>query len=166
MPLSAKKAAFVAEYLVDLNAAHAAIRAGYSSKTAASKAHSLKREPGVAAAIATAMAARSRRTGITADRVLREYARIAFADIRSVTRWGSEGLQLVPSAELSADDAAAIVEVSETTQGRQRTLRAKLASKDAALRMLALHCGLGSGSGEKLEDIGADTDPPVAEADD
>ena len=162
MPLSAKKTAFVSEYLVDLSATHAAVRAGYSPRTARSKGHALKTEPAIAAAIAVAMAERSKRTGITADRVLREYARIAFADIRSVTRWGPDGLQLVASDDLSADDAAAIVEVSETTQGRQRTLKAKLASKDAALRMLALHCGLGGGNGEATEDIGADTDPPVA----
>ena len=163
MPLTAKKQAYVDEYLVDLNQTAAAIRAGYSPKTAKQIASVLMQQPAVAAAIATAQAERSKRTGVTADRVIRELARIAFADIRNTVTWSSRGVTMVPSDELHADAAAAVVEVSESQQGRSRTLKIKLADKLAALRLLAAHTGIGAGTGEPEEDIAADEDPPVAE---
>lgn len=90
--LTDKQKAFVAEYLVDLNATQAAIRAGYSSKTAARIAVELLNKTQVAAAIQQAQAQREKRTLITADRVLTELARIAFADARAVVEWGKVGL--------------------------------------------------------------------------
>lgn len=70
MPLNAKQALFVREYLVDLNATQAAIRAGYSAKTAGVQGHDLLKKPEIQQAIAAAQQARSRRTEITADYVL------------------------------------------------------------------------------------------------
>lgn len=61
---------FVEEYLIDLNATQAAIRAGYSKKTAQEQGHQLLRKTSVKAAIDAAMAERSERTGITQDYVL------------------------------------------------------------------------------------------------
>lgn len=52
MSLNPKQAAFVREYLVDFNATQAAIRAGYSKKTAASQAHDLLKKPDIQAALA------------------------------------------------------------------------------------------------------------------
>ena len=81
---------FCEEYMIDLNAAGAARRAGYAATTAATAylwlrpdSHSYKR--GVAQRIRALQEERSRRTGISADRVLQEYARIAFADIARTT---------------------------------------------------------------------------------
>lgn len=71
---------FVEEYLVDLNATQAAIRAGYSEKTAYSIGQRLLKDVEVAAAIAKAQAARSEKTEITAERVLQELWDIATAD--------------------------------------------------------------------------------------
>src|SRR4051794_41809085 len=82
MPLNDRQACFVAEYLVDLNATQAAIRAGYSARTANEQAARLLANVSVAAAIAEAQAARSRRTEVTADRVMLELARVAFGDPR------------------------------------------------------------------------------------
>ena len=162
MPLARKKAVFVDEYLIDLNGAQAAIRAGYSTRTAREQAWRLLQEPAVADAVAQAQAERSRRTGVSADRVVRELARIAFADVRRTVSWGPGGLVLLDSGDLDDDTAAAVSEVSESTQGRQRTVRVKLADKIAALRLLAAHVGVGTPSGEQEEDIGDDEDPPVA----
>ena len=67
-----------------MNATQAAIRAGYSAKTAKEQATRLLSNVHIAAAIAKARADRSERTGITADRVLQELARIAFFDIRKL----------------------------------------------------------------------------------
>lgn len=88
--LSAKQARFVEEYLLDLNATQAAIRAGYSRKTAEQQGPRLLGNVGVAAAIAAAQAARSKRTEITQDRVLAELAKIGFSDLRkTMTKGGS-----------------------------------------------------------------------------
>ncbi len=68
--LTRKQQVFVEEYLVDLNATQAAIRAGYSARTAEQQGPRLLGNVGVAAAIQAAMEARSERTGITQDYVL------------------------------------------------------------------------------------------------
>ena len=155
MPISLKKSRFVEEFLIDLNASAAAIRAGYSAKTSRQIGYVLKNEPAVAAAIEQAVAERSQRSFISADRILREYGRVAFASITDAVSWDADGIVLKPSAELDAETAAAIVEVSETQTGRQRTIRVKLADKLGALRM---------DPGDDTEGIQNDTDPPVAEA--
>jgi phage terminase small subunit len=70
MALTAKQERFVAEYLIDLNATQAAIRAGYSAKTAEQQGARLLGNAKVAAAIAAGQAARAERTNITQDYVL------------------------------------------------------------------------------------------------
>ena len=91
MPLNDRQSRFVAEYLVDLNATQAAIRAGYSAATANQIGARLLVNVKVAAAIAEAQAARSRRTEVTQDRVVLELARVAFGDPRRVMSWGRAG---------------------------------------------------------------------------
>lgn len=80
MTLKDSQQRFIEEYLVDNNGTQAAIRAGYSVNTAASQASRLLRNAQVRAALDAAIAEQSERTGITADRVLQEYADLAFAD--------------------------------------------------------------------------------------
>lgn len=70
MALTAKQQAFVREYLIDLNATQAAIRAGYSAKTAGAIGEENLRKPEITAAVQEAMDARAQRTEITADYVL------------------------------------------------------------------------------------------------
>lgn len=81
MALTAKQQRFVAEYLIDLNQTQAAIRAGYSEKTAAEQASRLLTNVKVAEAIQAEMKARSERTQIDADWVLKRLARDATADL-------------------------------------------------------------------------------------
>jgi phage terminase small subunit len=78
--LTPRQQRFVEEYLIDLNATQAAIRAGYSPKTAYSIGHENLRKPEIEAAIAYAVFERSQKTGITAERVLEELWDIATAD--------------------------------------------------------------------------------------
>lgn len=78
--LTKKNEVFCDEYLIDLNATQAAIRAGYSPESAGSIGSELLKKPEIRARIDAAMAERSKRTGINADRVLRELGRIAFVD--------------------------------------------------------------------------------------
>lgn len=78
--LTPKQEAFVREYLIDLNATQAAIRAGYSEKTAHVIGHENINKPEIAERIAKAQEKRSERTEITAERVLEELAFLAFYD--------------------------------------------------------------------------------------
>jgi phage terminase small subunit len=78
--LPPRQAIFVAEYLVDLNATQAAIRAGYSAKTAEVQASRLLSNVKVAASIAARRADISKKLEITVERVVLEYAKIGFAD--------------------------------------------------------------------------------------
>src|SRR4051812_9638179 len=80
--LTAKQQRFVEEYLVDLNATQAAIRAGYSEKTAYKIGAENLRKPQIQEAVAQARGKLSKQTQITSERVLQEYARLAFLDIR------------------------------------------------------------------------------------
>ncbi|MFW5438107.1 terminase small subunit [Paenibacillus apiarius] len=80
MALTAKQNAFVQEYLIDLNATQAAIRAGYSAKTARKIGQENLTKPDIQKAIQEAMGERSERTEITADMVLRRWWDIATAD--------------------------------------------------------------------------------------
>jgi phage terminase small subunit len=160
--LTPKQVRFIDEYLVDLNATQAAVRAGYSAKMAASIGHENLRKPEIASAIAEEQGVRSVRLGITADRVLQELARIAFSDIRQVVTWGEEGLTLRPSSGLSADIAAVVQQISQTADGRHHV---KLHPKLDALDKLARHLGLYDGRAEQnslQQNSGASHDETLA----
>lgn len=87
------------------------------------------------------IAGRAARLGVTPERVLREYARIAFADLRRVADWGPEGLVLKRPAALDDADAAAISEITEAGAG-SGNYRVKLYDKKAALDAIARHLGM------------------------
>jgi phage terminase small subunit len=78
--LTAKQQRFCDEYLIDLNATQAAIRAGYSDKRASEQAYQLLQKTTVKAYIQERMEDRTKRTEITQDMVLRELAIIAFSN--------------------------------------------------------------------------------------
>ena len=83
--LTPKQILFVGEYLIDLNATQAAIRAGYSGKTAQRIGSENLLKPVVAAALAEALTARGQRTAVSADDVVREITRLAMFDIGDLT---------------------------------------------------------------------------------
>lgn len=153
MALTQKQKLFVKEYLVDLNATRAAIRAGYSEKTAEAIGYENLRKPQIDVAIQAAMTKRSQRVEITQDRVLLEYARLAFFDPRRL--FDADGSPK-PITELDDDTAAALVgldmqEVYEGT-GDSRVFEGyikkyKLANKLGALDSLGKHLGLLDGKG-------------------
>lgn len=157
MALTAKQQRFVDEYLIDLNATQAAIRAGYSKKTAQVQSARLLSNVMVSAAVAKGMESRSTRTGITQDMVLRELAKIGFSDIRKVVRWGEtqlrmvggdedegdvlvpyHGLALIDSNDIDDETAGAIAEVSQGKEG----LKVKLHDKKGALVDIGRHLGM------------------------
>ena len=141
--LTPRQRAFVQEYLVDLNATQAALRAGYSERTANVQGPRLLVKVHVAAAIEKAAAARARRTEVTADRVVEELARIAFATIGNVVQWDGSGTTIQPSEELSDDAIRALSEVTDiVTKDGDRTLKVKQYDKIRALELLGKHLGL------------------------
>lgn len=140
--LTPKQAEFVRQYLVDLNATAAAIRAGYSERTAKSQGQRLLTNVDVSAALAAAQAEREQRTEITQDRVVSELARIAFADPRDLMEWGPSGVKLKDSADLTKEQAASVAEVSETTTKDGGSLKLKKHDKVKALELLGRHMGM------------------------
>lgn len=169
MALTAKQRRFVDEYLIDLNATQAAVRAGYSKKTAQEQGSRLLSNVMVAAEVEAAQARRSERTEITQDMVLRELAKIGFSDIRKVVRWGNtelrvadaeedgatevhHGLALISSEEIDDDTAAAISEISEGREG----LKVKLHDKKGALVDIGRHLGMFK---DRVEHTGKDGGP-------
>lgn len=108
-------------------------KTGRAGKPIAAARKQRPKRPGAAEAAAATLPAE-----VSADRVLIELARIAFADIRNYASWGPRGLTLRPAAEISEDAAAAIAEVARTG----RSPRIKLHDKKAALAALARHLGL------------------------
>ena len=82
--MTKKQKRFCEEYLIDLNATQAAIRAGYSPDTAKAIGCENLTKPDIRAHIDRAMAERSRRTGVNADRVIQELAKIAFVNATDV----------------------------------------------------------------------------------
>ena len=149
MALTPKQRLFVAEYLIDLNATQAAIRAGYSRNRADAMGHENLRKPEIAQAVQGAMKAREDRTEVTQDRVLREYAKLAFLDPR---RFYDELGRLIPVKDLHADVAAALAGMEVTTErgGKdddgQRTqadvTKIKFIDKKGALDSVARRVGM------------------------
>ena len=167
MALTAKQQRFVDEYLIDLNATQAAIRAGYSERTARSISNENLTKPDIQAAIEKGMQARSGRVEITQDMVLRELAKIGFSDIRKVVRWGEtqvrmldgeddgpedmvpyHGLALIDSTEIDDNTAGAIAEVSQGKEG----LKVKLHDKKGALVDIGRHLGMFTAPGHAALD--------------
>ena len=133
---------FAEEYLIDLNATQAALRAGYRPATAAKAAEWIHPEhptkPKLRQRIDVELAKRSRRTGVTADRVVRELARIAFADPLSVIDPGTGGL--LP--EIDREDRAIIAGYRKKEGDDWVERETKLADKTRALELLGRHLGM------------------------
>lgn len=136
--MTKKQKRFVEEYLIDLNATQAAIRAGYSPDTAYSIGQENLKKPEIANAIAKAMAERSKRTGVNADRVVLELAKIGFAKITDIIDPETAKIR----KDASEDDLACVqsVKIKPNEWGAEREV--KLCDKKAALELLGRHLGM------------------------
>lgn len=142
--LTPKQEAFVAEYLVDLNATQAAKRAGYSAKTARQAGAENLSKPAVADAIAKAKMARLSRVEINGDDVLARLDQIAHADIRKIF---TPGGALLPPHEWPDDVAYAIAgfEVVTVSKGEgevEHVAKIKWSDRKGYLEMLGKHTGI------------------------
>lgn len=137
--MTKKQKRFVEEYLIDLNATQAAIRAGYSPDTAKSIGSENLTKPDIQARIAKAMAERSKRTGVNADRVVTELAKIAFVNASDVIDADTATLK----SDAAPEDTAAIQSVKVKTFGEDGLEREiKMADKLKALELLGKHLGM------------------------
>lgn len=144
--LTPKQERFVAEYLVDLNGTQAAIRAGYSERTANRAACELLTKPDIQALISERKARQLERADLTATRVLEELRRLAFSDLRGL--FDAQG-NLKPIQSLTADEAAAIASLEVVKKnltsgdGQVDTIhKLRVWDKTKALDTLAKHFGL------------------------
>lgn len=165
MKLTAKQIRFVDEYLVDFNATQAAIRAGYSEKTANTIGAQNLAKLSIQAEISRRQKDLQRRTEVTQDRVVKELARIAFANIadyvhvETQTRTKDDGTEttyqivmLSETEDLSADQRAALATVKQSVNG----VEIKLHDKIKALELLGRHIGMFN---DKLSLSGTDGGP-------
>lgn len=145
-PLNAKQQRFVAEYLINLNATQAAVRAGYSAKTAHSIGPRLLDHVGISAAIAQGKAKQLEKADLSAVRILEELRRLALSDARGLFDVNGN---LKPIHELTDEQAASIASVEvvkknlTTGDGEIDTVvKVKVWDKPRSLEMLAKHFGL------------------------
>lgn len=148
MTLNDKQIRFCEEYLIDLNATQAAIRAGYSRKTASSQGERLLRNVEVQKYIQERQKDLQKKVSVTQQMVVEQFRKIAFSDIRKF--YNQDG-SLKKITELDEDSAAAIagVEVDELWEGfgEQRsqvgiTKKIKRWDPTKALDSLARHLGM------------------------
>jgi phage terminase small subunit len=139
--LTAKRRRFVEEYLVDLNGTQAAIRAGYSKRSAGQTAGELLKKPEIANEIQKAKQERSKRTNITQDEVLEMLAEMARADIRDYMDWDETLARFIPKADMKAPTR--LIQSIKSTQTKDGgSCEIKLYSRNDAIEKLMRHLGM------------------------
>lgn len=164
--LNPKQRRFVDEYLIDLNASQASIRAGYSTKNANVVSARLLAHVGISRAIASRQAERSRDTGITAERVLKELEILAFSDYGHYLDDGEGNLTLAPGAPPGARRAISSVKRRTTTDkdgNVTREVEFKLWDKPGPLKLAGRHVNV-AGFFDKVEVTGKDGGPLAVKA--
>ena len=151
--LTPKQARFVQEYLIDLNAAQAAIRAGYSAKTARVIGHENLTKPDIAAAIEKARAAHAERAELSADWVIDELRKIAAANMADYVGTEFSALTREQTAAVSEVTIEDFVEGSGEQARTGRRVRLKLYDKRAALVDLGRHLGFFEMRKQQQQDI-------------
>jgi len=140
-PLTPKQQRFVEEYLIDLNASQAAIRAGYSPENTNVEGSRQLANASVRARIDIALAERSKRTGVNAEIVIQELARIALVNPMNIIDPDTGGIKAG-----AVDDLAAIasvrVKVTPTKNGDAIEREVRIADKLKALELLGKHLGM------------------------
>ncbi len=149
-PLNPKQTRFVAEYLIDLNATQAAIRAGYASANADVTGPRLLGHVGIAAAVAEGQAKLAGKVGVTAERIVTELAKLGFSNMQDYVGVTSDGSPFVDLSAVDRDKWAAVGEITvdhinkregDETKAVER-VKFKLADKRAALVDLGKHLGM------------------------
>jgi phage terminase small subunit len=163
--LTEKQKKFVNEYLIDLNATQAAIRAGYSKKTAAEQAVRLLRNVNVQTYLQKRQKELQKHISITPERVIDELAHIAFDDIKNYLSFRTEKTQVGQGddgspllaydtiIDLKDSETIDTRNISEISKGRDGQFKFKLYCKDNALVQLGKHLGMFNDKSNNQEDI-------------
>jgi phage terminase small subunit len=137
--------AFAREYHVDRNGTRAARAAGLAGdeNVLAITASRLLKDPRVKRELARARRERAKRTGVSADQVVRELARLGFSDIRDICEWDEGGnLRIKASDKIPRKIARAIKEITErVTEAGTVITTVKLHDKVKPLELLGRHTG-------------------------
>lgn len=140
--LTDKQRRFCEEYLVDLNATQAAIRAGYSESTANRIASENLSKPDIQEYIHKLKKARSERTRITADMVLQELGKVGFSNVKDYL---NEDLTMKELPAITRKKAKAIQSIKKTVTefegGVKEVIEFRLHDKLKALEMIGRHIG-------------------------
>lgn len=137
-----KQKRFCDEYLIDLNATQAAIRAGYSVDSAGTIGSENMQKPNIRARIGKALAERSRRTGINADLVIVELARIGRVNAANVINMNDATVKETAAEDDTAAIASVKVKIIPTEDGDIVEREVKLHDKNKALELLGKHLGM------------------------
>jgi phage terminase small subunit len=140
--LTAKQKKFIEEYLFDLNATQAAIRAGYSVDSAYSIGNENLKKPEIKSSIDKAIAERSRRTGINTDRVLRELGKIAFINPADVINLDTATVKEEATREDTACIQSIKIKTIPTEDGDITEREIKTYDKLKALELCGKHLGM------------------------
>lgn len=141
-PLTAKQEAFATGIASGLSQAEAYRQAfpqsrKWKDKTVHEKASRLAADDKVRARIQALLDKAAQANEVTIERIVAEVVKIAFANQRDLMAWGSKGVRLRESDELTDEQSAAVAEVSETVNAQGGTLKLKTHDKLGALRFLA-----------------------------
>lgn len=139
--MTPKMERFVDEYMIDLNATQAAIRAGYSKKTAQRIGSEVLSKPLVQAEIQKRRKSAAEKLEITRDRVLKELAAIGFSNITDFVTVAGRVIYIKDTGEVPVDKLPALASVKEGMAG----IEVKLHDKVRALEMLGKYLGLFDG---------------------
>ena len=142
MSLTERMKRFVQEYVIDLDAKNAAIRAGYSAKSAKTKGCLMLKDPRIKEAIDARLKEIADRANMKQEDVFRELVKIARADMSTFAKWGPDGVTLLDSKDLRPEDTAAVAEISQTVTRDGGTKRIRLHDKIKALEMLSRYFGM------------------------
>lgn len=141
--LNVKQQRFCQEFVLDLNGAAAAVRAGYSVNGARNQANRLLAQRPIQAEVQRLMSARAQRTSITSDQVLEELAKIAFGNIGDLVTWDKTGIDLIEKGLIPQDAIDSIQEVSETVGGGGSvTTKVRRHDKVRCLELLGKHLNM------------------------
>ena len=137
-PLTARQVRFVHEYLFDLNATQAAIRAGYSKQSAKKTGFLLLQQPHVCLLLQDCQRIQLTRLDIKAVDVLEGLRRVAFSDIRQA--YNPDAQQMRRLDELPDELVGALDSIKTDAAGH--VLEFRLSSRVSALDKLAKHLNL------------------------
>lgn len=147
--LTPKQQRFCEEYILDLNATQAALRAGYSAKCIHNQGPANLLKPIIKTELQRLIAKRSKRTLITADNVVIELAKVAFSNIQDYLTICKDGeIFLKNFDDIEREKLAAVESINISTTMNKDDIREytttqfKLCSKLNALEKLGKHLGI------------------------